>query len=54
MNFDQAFDRLLGNEGGLSMDPNDPGNWTGGHVGVGGSTPTSCTTASPSSCSTSP
>lgn len=22
-------------EGGLSMDPNDPGNWTGGSVGVG-------------------
>jgi lysozyme family protein len=22
-------------EGGLSMDPNDPGNWTGGRVGAG-------------------
>lgn len=30
MNFDQAFDRLLGNEGGYSMNPLDPGgetNW---------------------------
>lgn len=30
MNFDQAFDRLLGNEGGYVNDPNDPGgetNW---------------------------
>lgn len=30
MNFDTAFDRLLGHEGGYSNDPNDPGgetNW---------------------------
>lgn len=30
MNFDQAFDRLLGNEGGYVNDPQDPGgetNW---------------------------
>ena len=30
MNFDQAFDRLIGNEGGYVNDPNDPGgetNW---------------------------
>ena len=30
MNFDAAFDRLLGHEGGYSNDPNDPGgetNW---------------------------
>lgn len=30
MNFDQAFDRLIGNEGGYSNDPQDPGgetNW---------------------------
>lgn len=30
MNFDQAFDRLIGNEGGYCNDPNDPGgetNW---------------------------
>ena len=30
MNFDQAFDRLIGNEGGYSMNPLDPGgetNW---------------------------
>lgn len=35
MNFDQAFERLIGHEGGFSKDPNDPGNWTGGRVGVG-------------------
>lgn len=35
MNFDQAFDRLLGHEGGLSMDPEDRGNWTGGEKGKG-------------------
>lgn len=35
MNFDTAFERLLGNEGGLSMDASDPGNWTGGRVGAG-------------------
>lgn len=28
MNFDQAFDRLLGNEGGLVDDPDDPGGLT--------------------------
>jgi len=33
--FDEAFDRLIGHEGGLSLDPKDPGNWTGGRVGVG-------------------
>lgn len=30
MNFDTAFERLIGNEGGYSNDPNDPGgetNW---------------------------
>lgn len=30
MNFDQAFDRLMGNEGGYSLNPRDPGgetNW---------------------------
>lgn len=35
MNFDIAFDRLLGNEGELSLDPHDRGNWTSGEVGVG-------------------
>ena len=35
MNFDQAFEELIGNEGVLSLDPNDKGNWTGGKVGVG-------------------
>lgn len=33
--FDQAFDRLIGHEGGYSDDPRDLGNWTGGKVGVG-------------------
>lgn len=35
MNFDQAFDRLIGHEGGFSDDAKDPGNWTGGRVNVG-------------------
>lgn len=35
MTFDEAFDRLIGHEAGYSEDPNDPGNWTGGRVGVG-------------------
>lgn len=35
MNFDQAFEIVVGIEGGLSMDPTDKGNWTGGHVNVG-------------------
>lgn len=35
MNFDQAFERLIGNEGVLSLDPKDSGNWTGRKVGVG-------------------
>jgi lysozyme family protein len=35
MNFDVAFERLLGSEGALSLVPSDPGNWTGGMVGVG-------------------
>ena len=35
MDFDIAFDRLLGHEGGLSMDPKDSGNWTGGSIGKG-------------------
>lgn len=35
MTFDEAFDRLIGHEGGFSDDPKDPGNWTGGRVNVG-------------------
>lgn len=35
MNFEKAFDRLIGHEGGFSTDRNDPGNWTGGKVGKG-------------------
>lgn len=33
--FDEAFRRLIGHEGGYSTDRRDPGNWTGGRVGVG-------------------
>ncbi|WP_126282742.1 glycoside hydrolase family 108 protein [Burkholderia stagnalis] len=33
--FDQAFALVVGIEGGFSTDQNDPGNWTGGKVGVG-------------------
>lgn len=32
---DEAFPWLHDREGGLSMDPKDKGNWTGGEVGVG-------------------
>jgi lysozyme family protein len=35
MDFDTAFTRLIGHEGGLSMDPEDRGNWTGGEKGKG-------------------
>lgn len=35
MNFDRAFERLIGHEGGLSMDPSDRGNWTSGRTGIG-------------------
>jgi len=35
MKFDDAFTLLIGNEGKLSIDPKDPGNWTGGKVGKG-------------------
>ena len=35
MDFDTAFTRVLGNEGRLSLDPQDRGNWTSGRVGVG-------------------
>lgn len=35
MTFEEAFDRLLGHEGVLSLDKLDPGNWSGGKVGHG-------------------
>lgn len=35
INFDQAFDRLIGHEAGYSDDPGDPGNWTGGRRNAG-------------------
>lgn len=34
-NFNRYIDRVLKSEGGYSADRNDPGNWTGGHVGLG-------------------
>jgi lysozyme family protein len=33
--FDAAYAIVVGEEGGYSDDPRDPGNWTGGKVGVG-------------------
>ena len=35
MNFDEAFTRLIGHEGGFTDADEDRGNWTGGQVGVG-------------------
>jgi len=35
MNFDIAFDRLIGHEGKYTDDPRDLGNWTSGKIGVG-------------------
>ena len=35
LTFDDAFDVLIGHEGGFQRDPKDPGNWTGGAVGQG-------------------
>lgn len=34
-NFDTFIRRILSHEGGYSVDPKDPGNYTGGRVGVG-------------------
>lgn len=34
-NFERAFELVVGIEAGFSNDTNDPGNWTGGQVGVG-------------------
>ena len=33
--FLDAFDRVIGNEGGFQDDPMDRGNWTGGEIGKG-------------------
>ena len=33
--FEQAFKVVVGEEGGFSDEPADPGNWTGGAVGAG-------------------
>ncbi len=33
--FDKFIRRILSHEGGFSQDRTDPGNWTGGRVGVG-------------------
>lgn len=33
--FQRAFGFVIGAEGGLSMSPADPGNWTGGKINVG-------------------
>jgi lysozyme family protein len=33
--FDTCIDRLLSHEGGYTDNRNDPGNWTGGRIGVG-------------------
>ncbi|WP_262927375.1 glycoside hydrolase family 108 protein [Phytohalomonas tamaricis] len=35
IDFDTAFERLIGHEGDLTMNPDDPGNWTGGSKGNG-------------------
>ena len=35
MNFDKAFELLIGHEGDYTLHRSDPGNWTGGKVGVG-------------------
>ena len=34
-NFDNAFRVVIGEEGGYTANPADPGNWTGGRVGAG-------------------
>ena len=35
VNFDKAFELLIGHEGGYTTNPKDAGNWTGGKQGVG-------------------
>ena len=34
-NFERCFQIVVGEEGGYTTNPKDPGNWTGGKVGVG-------------------
>jgi lysozyme family protein len=33
--FDEAFEKLIGHEGGYQTDHNDRGNWTSGEIGKG-------------------
>lgn len=33
--FDECFEKLLGHEGGFTLNPKDRGNWTGGDIGKG-------------------
>lgn len=35
MNYNEAFERLIGHEGNYTDNPKDPGNWTSGKAGVG-------------------
>lgn len=35
MNFDKAFETVIGHEGGFTLNRADAGNWTGGKVGIG-------------------
>lgn len=35
MDFEKAFDRLIGHEGKFTVNPKDDGNWTGGKQGRG-------------------
>lgn len=35
MDFDRAFELLIGHEGAFQADPEDRGNWTGGRKGAG-------------------
>lgn len=35
MNYDKAFELVIGHEGGFTDNRNDRGNWTSGQIGVG-------------------
>jgi lysozyme family protein len=35
MTFNEAFEKLIGNEDGYQDNPNDRGNWTSGVIGIG-------------------
>lgn len=35
MNYNKAFERVVGHEGGFTDNPKDRGNWTSGKIGVG-------------------